>query len=208
MSDYKRQLEDLAEIRSLMEESSRFMSLSGLSGVGAGLVAIVGAVGTYLYLDREDIYGMLSKRSYVVRMDQLWTLVGIAILILVLAIAVATFFTLRNARRKEAQLWTKASRRLAWNLAIPLIAGAIFCVELALWGVGGMVAPATLIFYGMGLLNAGKYTLGEIRYLGMSQIGVGLVAAWFPGYGLICWMIGFGVLHILYGIVMYLRHER
>lgn len=208
MSDYQRQLDDLAEIRSMMEDSTRFVSLSGLSGVGAGLVAILGAMGTYWYLEREDLYGMLSQRSYVVRMDQLWTLVGIAIVILLLAIAVATFFTLRNARRKEAPIWTKASRRLAWNLAIPLIAGAIFCFELALWGVGGMVAPATLIFYGMGLLNAGKYTLGEIRYLGMSEIALGLVAALFPGFGLIFWMIGFGVLHILYGIVMYLRHER
>ena len=208
MSEYKQQLQDISQIRSMMEESTRFMSLSGLSGVGAGLVALAGAGVTYFYLEGEGIYGELGGPTFLVSLGQLGTLLLIACTILLLAIGVATFFTMRHTHRQGQTVWTQASRRLAWNLSLPLAVGAIFCIELALKGVGGMVAPATLIFYGIGLFNAGKYTLGEIRYLGISEMVLGLIAAIFPGFGIFFWAIGFGLLHILYGIVMYLKYER
>jgi hypothetical protein len=208
MSEYKQQLQDISQIRSMMEESTRFMSLSGLSGVGAGLVALVGAAGSYWYLEDEGIYAELGRRTFLPTFGQLGTLLLIACLILLAAVGIATFFTMRHTRRQGQALWTKASRRMAWNLFLPLSVGAIFCVELAMKGVGGMVAPATLIFYGVALFNAGKYTLGEIRYLGISEMVLGLVAAAFPGLGIFFWAIGFGLLHIVYGIVMYLKYER
>lgn len=209
MSEYKQQLEDISEIRSMMEASTRFVSLSGLSGVSAGIVALFGAAGTYRYLVGSNIYSNLEPRySYQVTYGQLLELVGIAMLILALAVSSAAFFTFRNAKRKGQALWGKPGRRMTFNLAFPIIAGAIFCIEMAYWGYWGFIAPATLIFYGMGLLNAGKYTYGEIRYLGMLEIGLGLIAAALPGYSIYFWAFGFGVLHIVYGILMYLRHER
>lgn len=209
MNEYKQQLEDISEIRSMMEANTRFVSLSGLSGVSAGLVALVGALGTYRYLVGEQIYTNLQPHySYQVSYNQLLTLVGIALLILLFAVGSAAFFTYRNSKKRGQSLWGKPGRRMTFNLAFPIAAGAIFCIEMALWGYWGFIAPATLIFYGMGLLNAGKYTWGEIRYLGMLEIGLGLVAAALPGYSILFWAIGFGVLHIVYGIIMYLRYER
>ena len=212
MTDYKNQLKDISEIRNLMEESTRFVSLSGLSGVSAGIVALIGAAGTYMYLHDTGIYELAIKtlrgETYVPPGNRLFELIGIALLILICAFSAATFFTVRNARRQGKKIYTRSSFRMGLNLSIPLIAGAIFCIQLALYGATKLVAPTTLIFYGMALLNAGKYTLREIRYLGISEIILGLIAMVFPGYGIIFWAIGFGVLHIVYGTMMYLKYER
>ncbi|MDX2250636.1 MAG: OST5 family protein [Bacteroidia bacterium] len=212
MNEYKDRLKDISEIRNLMEESSRFMSLSGLSGVGAGVVALVGAAGTYHYLHGHDMYSnivrMIRGKPYLTTIEQLLALVGIALLILICAIGVATFFTVRNAKRQGKKIWTHSTQRMMINLFIPLVAGAVFCVQLAWYGFAALVAPATLVFYGMALLNAGKYTYREIRYLGISEIILGLIAASFLGYGIVFWALGFGVLHIVYGTVMYLKYER
>ena len=72
----------------------------------------------------------------------------------------------------------------------------------------GLVAPTTLLFYGLALYNAGKYTLDEIRYLGVSEIILGLLGCIFIGYGLMFWALGFGVLHIVYGFMMWWKYER
>ncbi|MEZ4825740.1 MAG: hypothetical protein R3C61_05515 [Bacteroidia bacterium] len=212
MDEYKDRLKDISEIRNLMEESSRFLSLSGLSGVGAGVVALLGAAGTYYYLHGHNMYQnivrMIRGKPYLTSVDQLLTLVGIALVILVCAIGVAVFFTARNARKQGKKIWTRSTSRMLVSLFIPLVAGAIFCVQLAWYGLPGLVAPATLVFYGLALLNAGKYTYREIRYLGISEIVLGLIAAAFVGYGMFFWVIGFGVLHIAYGATMYIRYER
>lgn len=209
MSEYKKRLEDLSEIRSMMEQSTRFISLSGLSGVSAGIVALIGAWGTSYYLMGQGLYGRIHEGAYhVVGWEQLMELLGIALLILVCALAFAMFFSMRLAKRKGLPLWNRTANRLLINLMIPLVTGGIFCFLLAYYGFAGMVAPATLIFYGMALLNAGKYTLIEVRYLGICEIILGLVASCMLGYGIIFWAIGFGILHIIYGIVMYIKYEK
>ena len=93
-------------------------------------------------------------------------------------------------------------------MAVPLAAGGIFCLALLVHGLPALVAPATLVFYGLALINASKFTLDEVRWLGLSELVVGLFAVFVPGHGLLCWSLGFGVLHIGYGTYMYLRYER
>ena len=93
-------------------------------------------------------------------------------------------------------------------VAIPMLAGAIYLWQLMEAGSFGLIAPGSLIFYGLALINASKYTLGEIKYLGYFQLLLGLVNCTMPGYGLYFWAMGFGVLHILYGIIMWYKYER
>ncbi|TAE59173.1 MAG: hypothetical protein EAZ89_02750 [Bacteroidetes bacterium] len=206
MEDYKQQLRDLGEIRRLVEESSRFVSLSGLSGVAAGVVALIGAAGTAIYLDGEGL--LPGEGRYFYGNGEVLALVGIALLIFVCAVGASAFFTLRNTRRQGKKVWTAPTRRLMYSMVVPLAAGAVFCIQLALSGEGGMVPGATLLFYGLALLNAGKYTLLEIRYLGISEVVLGLIAVSLTGYGIFFWAFGFGVLHIGYGLWMYLKYER
>ncbi|MFZ1687829.1 MAG: hypothetical protein WAU70_10430 [Flavobacteriales bacterium] len=208
-------LEELARIRRIMDRSQRFLSLSGLSGIAAGVVALIAAFAAHWWL---GTLGASRERQYEPLLDPLdpgqllWgraaTLIFLGITAALIAIVAAWWFTRRNARRKGHALWDPVTKRLFSHMAVPLFAGGVFSLALLGHGLPALVAPATLIFYGLALINASKFTLDEVRWLGSSQLAIGLFAMFFPGHGLLCWALGFGVLHIGYGTYMYLRHER
>ena len=207
--EHKERLQDISEIRAIMERRSKFLSLSGLSGVGAGLVALLGAWLSYRYLDAEGLYGQLRSREYMlVERGQLFNLIALAAGIMLVAGGVAWFFSRQLALRKQLPMWNPTARLMTINLALPLVAGAAFCVLLAHWGAGIFVAPASLIFYGLAIFSAGQHTHSEIRWLGASEVALGLIGCLFPGHGLIIWAVGFGALHILYGLLMYVKYDR
>lgn len=204
-------LAQLAEIRTIMERSSRFISLSGLSGVGAGLVALAGAGFGHWYLRTQ--YGpggfvRLMEGSEEMRQSTLPFLLSLALAVILLALLVATYFTRRRARHDGRSLWDAVVRRLFWSMAVPLVAGGLFCLQLYLRGAAGLVVPGMLIFYGLALLNASKYTLDEIRLLGYTVLAVGLVAMLLPNWAFAFFAIGFGLCHVGYGLLMYNRYER
>lgn len=192
-------LRDISEIRSIMERSSRFISLSGLSGVMAGIYALLGAYVAYQILYH---YQAQSHEQVV------YYLIADAVIVLLLAVGTGVLLTTRRARSQGATIWDASARRLLINLLIPLAVGGIFCLILLSRGFISIIAPSMLLFYGLALVNASKYTLSDIRYLGFFEIALGLVAALIPGYSLLFWTIGFGVLHIIYGTLMYFTHER
>jgi hypothetical protein len=201
--------ETLVEIRTLMERSSRFISLSGLSGVFAGFFALMGALAAYFYLE----YDLSFQRSMydsqnLLRFDKLSFIIIDALIVLLMALGFGFYFTYRKARRLGLPMWDKTTYRLLENLFIPLAAGGIFCLILIYRGYISLVAPSTLIFYGLALHNGGKYTLDDIRFLGISEIILGIIALIFNGYSLLFWAIGFGFMHIWYGARMYMKYER
>lgn len=213
MDKHNKHLETLSEIRSIMERSSRFISLSGLSGVAAGIFALLGAAAVYVYIgatpfDHKHLYFKLALSSDKWGLSPLLFFLLDTSIVLIGAISCGIVFTVRKARKKGLAIWDATSQRLLINLLIPLVAGGIFCLLLLHHGVVGLVAPTTLIFYGLALVNASKYTLTDIRYLGFSEIILGLIAMYFIGYGLEFWAIGFGFLHIFYGLAMYYKYER
>ena len=206
-------LETLTEIRSMMERSSRFISLSGLSGVAAGSFALLGAVLVYIYLGLRPFSNyrifyaeVLSRGRWGIGYEVFF--LTVAAVVFILAVTSGIYFTSRKARRKGQKVWDKSAFRMLSNLAIPLFVGGIFCLVLFREGQILLIAPATLVFYGLALVNGSKYTLDDIRYLGLFEIGLGITGLFFPGYGLELWAIGFGVLHILYGLIMYRKYER
>lgn len=206
----KNYLEDISEIKSMMSRSSRFISLSGLSGILAGIYALVGAALAYLTLKSGSYYYDAIPRSDYEKLEagMIADLVSIAIGVIVLALLTGIILSMRKAKRSGEKIWDVTSKRLVLNFFIPLVAGGIFCLVLLQYGIVGLVASATLIFYGLACVNASKYTLGDVRYLGIANIVLGLIATQFIGYGLFFWALGFGVLHIVYGAVMHFKYDR
>jgi hypothetical protein len=202
---------DLTQIRSLMERSSRFISLSGLSGVFAGLFALIGAgvVHYQLHYGAFVQYKEYPARS-LAKFDESFVQFCfiVAGLVLIGALTAGIYFTTRQARKKGQKIFDRTALRLIINTAIPLITGGIFCLALLYQEEPGLIAPAMLLFYGLALLNGSKYTLDEIRYLGLGEIVLGLIASFFIGYGLFFWSLGFGLLHIIYGTAMYFKYDR
>ena len=201
-------LQEIKDIRRIMERSSRFISLSGLSGVAAGATALIGAGVAHHLLKNYKENHSFENFSYDASDWLSIRLTGLAILIFAFALSVAFFFTWRRAKKQGLPVWDHTSRRLAWKILIPLVTGAAFIFGMLRYDAWVFVSPACLIFYGLALVNASKYTLADIRYLGYCEILLGLINMYFIGYGLWFWAIGFGVLHIVYGIIMWNKYER
>lgn len=195
-----------------MERSSRFLSLSGLSGVIIGLAAITGVVAAYLYMglsfDEPGYYYLAIKENGEPNFSFYSFLLTDLILVLIVSLLAAGLLTLRKAKKQGLSVWDASAKRLMQNLSVPLATGGIFCLILLYHGQLAFIAPATLIFYGLALVNASKYTIGELRYLGIAETITGLVAMVYTDFGLLFWAFGFGLLHILYGISMYLKYEK
>lgn len=188
-------------MRSLMERSTKFMSLSGLAGVMAGIYALTGAYIAYKVFSFTPDPG--AGRS-----NDLLKVIVLAIVVLILSIGTAVFLSWKKADKSGEKIWNATSRRLLINMAVPLMVGGLLVLILIAKGLIGFIAPFTLLFYGLALYNASKYTYEEVRSLGLIQIGLGLISAWFVEYGLLCWAVGFGLVHIVYGIYMHYRYER
>ena len=204
--------DELVSIRSMMERSSKFISLSGLSGILAGVYALIGAGLAYNFIYSGD--GFFYTRDYLIANDNitqvelLSKLIIIALVVLALSLATGLLLTVRKAKQKGQPVWGSISRQLLFNMVVPLIAGGVLMLILLSRGYLGIVASASLIFYGIALVNASNFTFKDVRYLGICEILLGLLAALLPGYGLLFWAIGFGVLHIVYGSIMYLKYDR
>jgi hypothetical protein len=209
MSNSEEQLNALKDIRQMMDRSSRFISLSGLSGVFAGVIALIGA-----YFANDEINKFINKSGYSYgvsgEIDLEYNLIKLALAVLFVALAGGILFTYRKSQQNNLPLWDKTSRSLIINLFTPLLAGGLFIIALLFNhpNTFSLIAPSCLIFYGLALINASKYTYSDIRYLGFCEVILGLICMFYIGYGLIFWAIGFGVLHVVYGLVMYFKYER
>lgn len=203
----------LEQIKQMMDRGSRFVSLSGWSGVAAGLCALVAAwianrkLAQYGDLpDREEERSTLTSEGGLLHLDR--ELLVLALVTFVGALVLAFFFTYLRSKKTGVPLWGMMARKLVIHLAVPMIVGGLLIWRITDFGLYGFIAPACLLFYGLALINAAKFTLSEVRYLGYLQLLLGVINLWAMNYGLFFWAAGFGVLHILYGIVMWRKYER
>ena len=208
-------LETLQEIKQMMERSSRFISLSGISGIVAGLCALAGAWTASEAIKKAGLgsgFVRLNDKAVFWSGEQYATLrynlLVIAATTFIAALVSSFIFTYLRSKKTGTPIWGVTARRVMFNVAMPMVTGGIFLLALLQAGHYEFIAPGSLVFYGLALVNASKYTLSEVRYLGYCEIILGLADCWLPGYSLLFWAIGFGILHIIYGTIMWMRYER
>jgi hypothetical protein len=189
----------------MMERSSKFLSLSGWAGIMAGIYALVGAYVAYrlFYFSPGD--NALEPGTFT---PAIVNAILVAVAVLVLAVGTAIYLSYQRANKRREKFWNPISKRLLINMCVPLVTGGILILIIVAKGMIGLVAPFTLIFYGLALYNASKYTYEEVGTFGLLEIGLGLLSAYFVEYGLLFWAIGFGLLHIVYGIYLHYKYER
>lgn len=190
----------------MMERSGRFISLSGWSGITAGACALIGAwlANQRIRLYYSEEYTLQPGCPSCLKND----LILIAAGVFLGAFISATLFTFIKSRKEGVAIWGNAARRLLWNTLLPMIAGGFLIWRMMELKHYELIAPSSLIFYGLALINGSKYTMGEVRYLGYAQIITGLFCLWSARAGLECWAFGFGILHIFYGVAMWWKYDR
>ncbi len=204
--EHKDLLKEIGQIRSMMEKSSKFISISGLSGVLIGMYALIGAFFAYI-----KVYGFKSsfpyRDRYVADNDIIVYLLVLALCVLLASLITGVLMAKRKAKRVKQSVWNQTSKSMLLAMAVPLVTGGLFSVLMVGKGYYGLVAGSLLLFYGLSLFAASAYTFKEIRWLGMLDILLGLLAMLLPGYGLWFWVLGFGLLHIIYGFIVYKKYE-
>jgi hypothetical protein len=210
MNQSDQHLEDIKVIKKIMEESSRFLSLSGISGIIAGLLAIAGAVVAKLIITgtspAEEWYSVPLTADPAGSRSVFLLFADMAV-VLVLSLAASVFFSSRKARESGHNAWTPVTRRMLTSLLIPLFTGGLFIIITLSRVPANVTVASTLIFYGLAVISAGKFTFGEIHWLGVLEVATGLVCLLLPEWSIFIWAVGFGVIHIFYGLFMHLRYK-
>jgi hypothetical protein len=211
MNTPKEQLDAIKDMRNLMERSSRFLSLSGLSGVAIGIIALLGATVLYLQFDLSPLHSGFENKlaSIQATLDDknFLFLIADALIVLLVAVIAGILMSINQSKKLQLPSWDLTAKRLLINLFIPLAVGGVLCLIMMTKGELGYLIPVTLIFYGLSLVNASKYSFDEIRTLGVLQTVLGLIAAWLQDYALLLWATGFGILHIGYGLLIHTKHQ-
>lgn len=209
MNDNISHLDSLKDIKNMMERSSRFITLSGKSGIAAGIIGLVSASTAHAIIGKY--YNNYNQRGFWIVADfkdlEL-ILFALGIATITLAFTAGFYFTWQKAKKDGITIWNASSKRLLVNLSIPLATGGIFIIGMLANNEWLFIGPACLIFYGLALINGSKYTYDDIRYLGILEIALGSINLFYIGYGLYFWAIGFGLLHIIYGIIMWNKYDR
>ncbi|MDX5320904.1 MAG: hypothetical protein LPK45_07340 [Bacteroidota bacterium] len=196
--------QDLKEIRQMMERSSRFMSLSGSSGVLIGFLALLFvswqvSKGHLSFTDQQE-YDLLSTAWEEFILGSF----GLVVICLVLSIGL----TLRRTLKKGLKVWTSSTKNILGAIGLPMMVGAMLMLNDFNHLTTVNFIPVTLLCYGLGLFFASRYTYDELRIMGLGMLVLGTLSVLVPAYGLLFWSLGFGALHMVYGAIMYFRHER
>jgi len=203
-------IKDIKDIKQMMSQSSQFLSLSGLSGILAGVYALIGYFfANSIIKSALDDHFERNKNSYSeTNQEIIIQLLGIAFLVMLFSLITGIILSSSKAKKQGEKLWNSASKNIIVNFGIPIITGGIFALLLLQKEYYELIAPITLIFYGLGCINASKNTFRDVQYLGITILLLGLLSTYFIGYGLIFWAIGFGICHIIYGSMMYFKYDR
>jgi hypothetical protein len=208
MTDIDSGLRDIAEIRSIMERSTKFLSLSGFAGIGAGVVALVGAWAAWVMLCADKVALTYDTTASDLQPDTRISLVLLAVVVLAAALGISWFFSRRIIRKHAHPVSGTVMRQLVLSLSVPILVGGIMTLLLFYHGPLWTVVPSMLLFYGLGIFSAGSFTFGEVRTLGLIEILLGINAALLPEFGLYLWGAGFGVLHIVYGVLFFRKYRQ
>lgn len=204
-------IQDLESIRTMMERSSRFQTINGWGVTAVGLIALVAAlVANGLFYEGSDswfstLYG---------NTDYLWShktqiaIIGALILVAVCG-GIVFFSSLWMAKRKKISVTLDPNmRRTMFNFAVPLLAGAILCTALLVQGHYGLTSSIMLIFYGLALINCHHFSHRLLGVLGYLELALGLADCFVVTHALLFWALGFGVLHVVFGLLLIVKNRR
>jgi len=180
--------DDLRFIRDTMERSSAFTAVSGWGYVLLGTTALGAA-----WLAARQI----SPFSWL----QVWLAEGL------LAVVIGLLSCTWKANRRGLPLFSGPARKVALSLAPPLVAGAFLTFLLFRAGLQSALPAMWLLLYGAGIITGGAFSVAILPVMGVSFMLLGGLAVLGPAaWGNWFLAAGFGLLHIVFGLLIGRRH--
>jgi hypothetical protein len=181
-------MDDLRFIRRTMEEAGSFTAVPGWGMVAVGLSALAATA-------------LAARQSTAVG----WVGVWMAEAALALAISLVTMRG--KARSANLSLFSGPGRRFALSFSPPLLAGALLTVALVRAGLEGALPGTWLLLYGTGVTTGGAFSVRIVPVMGLVLMLLGAVAIFAPpGQRDLFMVVGFGLVHLVFGVLIARRH--
>lgn len=179
-----RAIDNLKFIRETMERASSFTAVPGYGGIFMGVTAIAAAViANFQPLIRDWLAVWLIEA--------------------VLAFAVGLFAMWQKSKIAKIPLNSAPAKKFAKSFLPPLVCGVV--ITLGLWRFGHFEAmiPVWILLYGAAVVTGGSFSVRAVPIMGWCFIAVGAIAFFIPaGFGNWMMALSFGVLHIVFGIII------
>ena len=188
VSIHDRAQDDLRFIRRAMERSGTFTAVPGLGGAGMGVVGVAAA-----------LIGSMQPTA------ERWlaTWLGAA----AIAFVIGLVSMLRKASRAGVPLTGAVGRRFALSLSAPLAAGAALTAGLAQAGTWSLMPAVWLLLYGTGVVTGGAMSVPVVAIAGGCFMALGAAALVTPpAWGNVWLGLGFGLVHIGFGLYIARKH--
>ena len=208
----------MQEIQRIMERATLFTLLPGTPAVVGGLMVLAGCAVSYSMfrsLDFADILNLSINGQIVFCL--MWFLIG------VIGVVLEVAMTTRAAARQQLVPADRPMRVAAFSLTPSVVVAMVLTVKFLLPinpEVVSMllkfdfeipilptraeiqyIVPVWMMLYGTGVYTAGLFSIRPPRVLGLTFIGMGIVALLgFPQFGVVSAALSFGLLHIAFGI--------
>jgi hypothetical protein len=200
-------IEQISHIHQILAQRTKFNALSGLSGILAGVYALIGSAIAARIIYRSDTLLYNDFKSGV-GSDGIVALWIVAFVVLIASIGTGLYFSYKKAKANGELLFNQAGKKVIKEFALFMVTAGIILIILYSKGYLYLLSPMCLIMYGLAHIHIASFINSEVRSLGLAILMIGLVSLLFPGYGLVAWTLGFGVMHIVYGFLMWYKYER
>jgi len=198
----------MQEIQRIMERATLFTQLPGMAAVVGGAMVLVGCAVSYAMFRSLDFAGILdlspnAQAAFCV----MWFAIGVA------GVVLEVLLTARAARRMGLAPAIRSARVAAFSLTPSVIVAMVLTIKFLIPAQPKAeeiqyIVPVWMMLYGTGVYTAGLFSIRPPRVLGLTFLGMGVVALLaFPGYGVVSAALSFGLLHVLFGLYI-LRKQR
>jgi len=185
---HTRAMDNLRFIRETMERAGAFTAVPGWGGFATGVSALAATV----FAARQSSAGAWLA---------IWLIEG------VFAIALGAWTMKRKADSAQLPLLSAPGRRFLLSFAPPLLVGALLTLVLYEAGLTRVIPGTWLLLYGTGVVTGGAYSVRVVPLMGMCFMLVGAVALFCPfSWGTALLGVGFGGLHVVFGIIIARRY--
>src|SRR4051812_14339084 len=185
---HHRAMDNLRFIRQTMERATEFTAVPGWGGVGMGLVALVAA-------------GIAETRLTTDAWLATWLLTAVA------ALALGGWTMAGKARRAGTMGFSYSGRRFGLSYLPPLLVGALLTAAPARAGQPGRLPGTWLLLCGTGVVTGGAFSVRVVPLMGLCFMALGAIALFGPpAWGNLLMAAGFGLLHIVFGVIIARRY--
>ena len=181
-------MDNLRFIRETMEAAGTFTAVSGWGQVVVGTTAVAAAL-------------IAGNFAFSVHWVVVWAVEAF------LALLISVWFMYDKARSASLPLLTGSARKLLFSFTPVFVVGIVVTFAFMYRGMYALLPGIWMLLYGTGVVAAGAFSVRIVPVMGAAFIVAGGATLFAPAsWSTALMILGFGFLHIFFGVLIARRH--